>query len=63
MVLESEAQVLKSFARAMGDIDISGVRTGRIERFFHQKKPVHEFRPFHLIRATTCELVSLPEHA
>jgi integrase/recombinase XerD len=40
MVLKSEAQALKSFARAMGDIDISGVRTGRIESFFRQKKPV-----------------------
>jgi integrase/recombinase XerD len=40
MVLDSEAKALKGFARALGNIDISGVSTARIDRFFRQKKPV-----------------------
>lgn len=40
MVFESEANALKGFARALGDIDISRVRTGKTDRFFRQKRPV-----------------------
>lgn len=40
VALESEANALKGVARALGDIDISGVSKSKIERFFRQKKPV-----------------------